>query len=201
MPSMTTYSQGDVVLVPFPFTDQSGAKQRPAVVLSGEAYNRDHLDLILAPITSQLLHVPDEVRLTDWSAAGLVKPSLVKPVLSSFDSRLVRRRLGVLSASDLAQVRALFARILDVVRAFSRAFARRPAGRLALGELYVNHWPLSGFTSRPQFSHWQGLSPQRFLPSLTKTFFSRSVRCFAEINGSFPTIAASIRRASTLLPG
>jgi mRNA interferase MazF len=29
------YSSGDVVLVPFPFTDQSGAKKRPAVVVSG----------------------------------------------------------------------------------------------------------------------------------------------------------------------
>ena len=110
---MTVYRQGDVVLVPFPFTDQSGGKQRPAVVLSGDAYNRDHPDLILAPITSQLLHAPDEVSLTDWSSAGLVKPSVVKPVLSSFDSRLVRRRLGALPASDLAPVRALFARILD----------------------------------------------------------------------------------------
>ena len=32
MPSMTVYNFGDVILVPFPFTDQSQAKQRPAVV-------------------------------------------------------------------------------------------------------------------------------------------------------------------------
>jgi mRNA interferase MazF len=30
---MTAYSFGDVILVPFPFTDQSHAKQRPAVVV------------------------------------------------------------------------------------------------------------------------------------------------------------------------
>ena len=34
MPSMTAYNFGDVILVPFPFTDQSQAKQRPAVVVS-----------------------------------------------------------------------------------------------------------------------------------------------------------------------
>ena len=39
MPSMTGYSFGDVVLVSFPFTDQSAAKQRPAVVISSEAYH------------------------------------------------------------------------------------------------------------------------------------------------------------------
>ena len=34
----------------------------------------------------------DEVRLVDWQAAGLLKPSVVKPILSSFDVHLVRRR-------------------------------------------------------------------------------------------------------------
>lgn len=111
---MIAYDQGDVLLVPFPFTDQSGLKQRPAIVLSCRSYNQARDDVILAPVTSQVSSVPDEVTLTDWSGAGLIKPSVVKPLLSSFEGRLVRRKLGALSAPDLAQVRALFARILDL---------------------------------------------------------------------------------------
>lgn len=111
---MTAYRQGDVLLVPFPFTDQSGNKKRPAVVLSGDTYNRTHPDVILAPITSQVKSTPDEASLAHWRAAGLLKHSVVKPILSSFDIRLVRRKLGSLSASDRAQVRALFARVLDL---------------------------------------------------------------------------------------
>jgi len=38
MPPTTGYSFGDVVLVPFPFTDQSGFKKRPAVVVSSTEY-------------------------------------------------------------------------------------------------------------------------------------------------------------------
>jgi len=112
---MTNFRQGEVLLVPYPFTDQSGSKQRPAIVLSSEVYNQTHPDVILAPITSQVMQAPDEVGLANWQAAGLLKPSVVKPILSSFDIRLVRRKLGTLSTSDLAQVRALFAQILDLL--------------------------------------------------------------------------------------
>jgi mRNA interferase MazF len=38
MPPTTGYSFGDVVLVPFPFTDQSGIKRRPAVIVSSAQY-------------------------------------------------------------------------------------------------------------------------------------------------------------------
>lgn len=112
---MTIYKQGDVVLVPFPFTDQSGVKQRPAVVLSGSKYNRNHPDIILAPITSQIFHSLDEIYLSDWQTAGLLKPSVVKPVIASFDTTLVRRKLGILSRADRASVRTVFATILELV--------------------------------------------------------------------------------------
>ena len=39
MPSTTGYRFGDLVLVPFPFTDQTGVKKRPAIVVSSDAYH------------------------------------------------------------------------------------------------------------------------------------------------------------------
>jgi mRNA interferase MazF len=111
---MTIYKQGDVLLVPYPFTDQGGTKQRPAVVLSGTVYNQSHPDLILAPITSQITHTQDEIILSNWKTAGLLKPSSVKPLLSSLETSLVRRKLGKLSPSDVDQIRALFTRIFEL---------------------------------------------------------------------------------------
>ena len=111
---MTIYEQGDVLLVPFPFTDQSTAKRRPAVVLSSRAYNQAHRDVILAPITSRITGDPDEVVLNDWREARLLKPSAVKPVLSTFDVSLVIKSLGTLSDPDCAQVRTLFAQVLNL---------------------------------------------------------------------------------------
>lgn len=51
MTPMTAYSFGDIVLVPFAFTDQSAAKKRPAVVVSSDAYNQKRPDIIIMAIT------------------------------------------------------------------------------------------------------------------------------------------------------
>jgi mRNA interferase MazF len=45
---------GDIVLVPFPFTNQTATKQRPAVVISSDAYHRERPDLIIMAVTSQI---------------------------------------------------------------------------------------------------------------------------------------------------
>jgi hypothetical protein len=52
MPLTTGYSFGDVVLVPFPFTDQTGAKKRPAVIVSSADYQAQRRDLVIMAITS-----------------------------------------------------------------------------------------------------------------------------------------------------
>ena len=75
MPIMTTYSFGDILLVPFPFTDQTSSKKRPAVIISSNNYNQQKLDLIIMAITSQI-SLPltlGELEIVDFSAAGLIK--------------------------------------------------------------------------------------------------------------------------------
>lgn len=101
------YQFGDVVLVPFPFTDQSAAKQRPGVIVSSLAYHRARRDLILMPITSQVRGSGDfgEVLVQDWQSAGLLKPSAIKPVLATFERSLIRKTLGRLSPRDQHSLR------------------------------------------------------------------------------------------------
>jgi mRNA interferase MazF len=99
---MTSYDFGDIVLVPFPFTDQSGIKKRPAVVVSSAAYNIARLDLILMAVTSQVRPGTafGEVVISDWQKAGLLKPSVIKPVMVTVEKRLIIRQLGRLEPSD-----------------------------------------------------------------------------------------------------
>ncbi len=44
---MAPFEFGDIILVPFPFTDQSTTKKRPAVVISSAIYNTERPDLII----------------------------------------------------------------------------------------------------------------------------------------------------------
>jgi mRNA interferase MazF len=81
MPSTTSYRRGDVVLVPFPFTDLSSAKQRPALVVSTDAFNAIRDDVLVAAITSQVPAqlAADEFMIPagDLAACGLPKPSCI----------------------------------------------------------------------------------------------------------------------------
>jgi mRNA interferase MazF len=45
-------SQGDILLVPVPFTDLSARKQRPVIVISNDAYNRQTSDVVVVAMTS-----------------------------------------------------------------------------------------------------------------------------------------------------
>lgn len=104
---------GAIVVVPFPFTDQSAAKKRPAVVISSARYNAGRPDIILMPVTSRVGgSSTDDVLLAGWEAAGLLKPSAVKPVIATFEQSLVIRILGRLGDEDQAALRGMLQRIL-----------------------------------------------------------------------------------------
>ena len=98
---------GDIVLVPFPFTDQTASKQRPAVVVSNRAYNAARPDVVVMAVTSQLRPSPafGEVWIGEWRQAGLIKPSAIKPVFATIEQRMVVRKLGTLRAGDQETLR------------------------------------------------------------------------------------------------
>jgi mRNA interferase MazF len=114
MPPTTGYSFGDIVLVPFPFTDQSATKKRPAAVVSSAAYHRGRRDLIIMAVTSQARpgSALGEVKVADWKSAGLLKPSVVKPVITTIEATLVLRRLGRLKPEDQESLRRAIGAIL-----------------------------------------------------------------------------------------
>lgn len=105
---------GDIVLVPFPFTSQTASKKRPAVVVSSNSYNAAKPDIVLMAVTSQLRPSPilGEVWLQAWQAAGLIKPSAIKPIFATLEQSLIIRSLGALSTADRETLRQAIAQIL-----------------------------------------------------------------------------------------
>jgi mRNA interferase MazF len=111
-----TFERFAVVRVPFPFTDREATKNRPALVLSDpEAFNVPAGHSVMAMITSAANPAwPVDCPITDLSTAGLPAPSKVRFKLFTLDHRLVRGRLGRLSANDEARVRQGLASLLGL---------------------------------------------------------------------------------------
>ena len=114
MPPTTVYSFGDIVLVPFPFTDQTGLKKRPAVVVSSAAYHAQRRDLVIMAVTSQLRPRLGfgEFAVAEWRRAGLIAPSAMKPVLATIERRLVLKKLGKLEQPDVESLSAVLDEVL-----------------------------------------------------------------------------------------
>lgn len=101
---MTTCSRGDVVLVPFPFSDQSTTKKRPAVVISSDIYHKTSSDIVIVAVTSQPEKIPgmEQCAIEDWKESGLLKPSFIKTAISTVECKLVLKKLGAISERDIA---------------------------------------------------------------------------------------------------
>lgn len=108
------YRFGDVVLVRFPFTNQAAFKQRPAVIVSSAAYNLSRPDVIIMAITSQLSSVLNsgEVLIREWQRAGLLRPSMIKPVLATIEQNLILKQLGTLQDTDQEALRHAIAAVI-----------------------------------------------------------------------------------------
>lgn len=103
---MTPLKRGDVVLVPFPFTDLSDIKRRPALVISSDEYNRMTNDVIIAQITSKLRSParPGDHIVGDWKGAGLLLPSVVRVRMTTLHSSIVVKVLGTMADREMAGV-------------------------------------------------------------------------------------------------
>ena len=100
---MVTFTVGSVVLIPFPFSDLSNSKLRPAVVIA----EVDHGDWILCQVTSQAYSDRQAIEISDDSLqqGSLQRISYVRPgKLFTAHSTLVRRQVGQLKSEVLKQI-------------------------------------------------------------------------------------------------
>jgi mRNA interferase MazF len=96
---MTEFDPGTIVLVRFPFTDLTTTKKRPALVMSPASYSQRQGDIVVLALTSQNLGEAS-LGLTRWQAAGLPKPTWIKPLIGTLSITLADRRLGQIDPQD-----------------------------------------------------------------------------------------------------
>ena len=110
--NMPSFSRNDVILVAYPFSDRTGVKVRPAVVVSGEHRSQD---VFVVPLTSKTDRLLDgEFSLADWQGAGLNVASVVKRGLYTIHESLVIKMVGRPVPDAGSRVDAALRRWLDL---------------------------------------------------------------------------------------
>ena len=101
---MARFVKGDVVVLPFPFSDLSAGKKRPALVI---APIQTHQDVILCMITSQSTHDKSAIPISaaDFKRGQLPHDSNVRPNrLFTADASIILRRAGTLTQTKIDEV-------------------------------------------------------------------------------------------------
>lgn len=104
-PAPPAYRPFDVIVVPFPFTDRTTEKRRPALVLSASSFTENCDHVIAAMVTTTRLRWPTDIALVETEHAGLVPGSFVRFKIFTLPVDLIVRPLGRLSDQDMERVR------------------------------------------------------------------------------------------------
>lgn len=115
-------NKGDIVLVDWPFSDQTGSKVRPALVVQDDRLNRRLDDTIIALMTSNQRRIIGsstqvliEINTADGRQSGLRTDSVVQcENLLTIDQKFMIRNLGALSDRLMQQVNASLKAALDL---------------------------------------------------------------------------------------
>lgn len=132
---MPGFERGDIIRVPFPYTDQRTQQNRPALVISDGPVGDGGRLLWVAMITSaENRGWADDILLDDHQATGLTAPSIVRPAKIATIEAGRALPLGRLPPDQASQVMAAIARLLGLTPPPAQAAGRSgrrsaPAGR------------------------------------------------------------------------
>ncbi|MBE0576213.1 MAG: type II toxin-antitoxin system PemK/MazF family toxin [Desulfuromonadales bacterium] len=113
-----TFEAFDVVVVPFPFTDNATTKRRPALILSdAKAFNQQAGQAVMAMITSaRNSDWPLDIEIQDLDAAGLPASSIIRMKLFTLDEHLIIRKAGRLARPDQSRAAEALQQLFPLLR-------------------------------------------------------------------------------------
>lgn len=102
--------QGDIVLIPIPFTDLSSQKRRPVIVISNNAYNRTTADIVVVAMTSnpQAGDYSFTITSPDLEQGQLNRPGQVRvDKIYTLSQSIVVKTFGRVSSQVLDHIRQM----------------------------------------------------------------------------------------------
>lgn len=109
------FEDNDIVIVPFPFTDKSSSKRRPAVVLSNKDFLESTEHVIAAMITSaRNSDWISDVKIGSLKSSGLSVPCVIRMKLFTLSKTLIIRKIGKLSSADARLLRSRLASVMPL---------------------------------------------------------------------------------------
>jgi mRNA interferase MazF len=102
--------QGEIVLIPVPFTDLSSRKRRPVIVVPNNAYNRKTADIVVVAMTSDPSTVDFSFTLTqsDLEQGSLNRPGKVRvDKIYTLSQSIVVKTFGRVSSKVLDRIRGM----------------------------------------------------------------------------------------------
>jgi mRNA interferase MazF len=108
--------QGDIVLIPVPFTDLSSQKQRPVIVISNDAYNQKTEDVVVVALTSQpeVTAYGFTITSADLAQGVLKRPSQVRiDKIYTLSQSIIVRTFGRVNENVLERISSLFQKLIE----------------------------------------------------------------------------------------
>ncbi len=110
---MTNYRRGNIVLVDFGFSEGTGSKKRPVLIISTDDYNKSRQEIIIMAITSNIKRMLfGDTKIDRWREAGLIYPSLVTGIIRTIKMNMIIWKLGILSRQDFQKVQENLRRVI-----------------------------------------------------------------------------------------
>jgi len=107
--------QRDLLLVPFPFSDQSGRKVRPVIVISNDEFNEDSEDVIVVGVTSNISKDRYTLGLSnnDLEEGKLFTPCCIKVEnILKLDKYLIIKKIGKITKKKFSEILSQINRLL-----------------------------------------------------------------------------------------
>jgi mRNA interferase MazF len=102
--------QGDIVLIPVPFTDLSSQKRRPVIVVSNDAYNRRSADVVVVAMTSNPAKASFsfQVAASDLAEGSLNRPGTVRvDKIYTLAQSIIVKKFGKTSPQVVQRIRQM----------------------------------------------------------------------------------------------